>query len=62
MPTSWNYCAAESSRCSGRILARTLADTIRERGWSEERALEMARLVLLENPRRIFAGHRDLTT
>ena len=27
-----------------RILARTLADTIRERGWSEERALELARI------------------
>jgi glucuronate isomerase len=38
-----------------RILAQTLADdAIRGRGWSTERALEVARLVLLENPRRIF--------
>lgn len=38
-----------------KILAETLAeDAIRGRGWSAERALEVARLVLLENPRRIF--------
>ena len=42
-----------------RILARTLADTIRERGWSEDRALELARCVLVENPRRIFGGQPD---
>ncbi len=37
------------------ILAETLAeDAIRGRGWSAEKALEVARLVLLENPRRIF--------
>jgi glucuronate isomerase len=44
------------------VLAETLAeDSMRGRGWSAERALEVARLVLLENPRRIFArdgGHR----
>jgi glucuronate isomerase len=40
-----------------RVLAETLADdAIRGRGWSVERALELARLVLLENPRRIFGG------
>lgn len=38
-----------------RVLAETLADdAVRGRGWSLERALELARLVLLENPRRIF--------
>jgi glucuronate isomerase len=40
-----------------RILAETLAeDAIRARGWSPEGALEVARLILLENPRRIFGG------
>lgn len=40
-----------------RILAETLAeDAIDGRGWSVDRALELARLVLLENPRRIFLG------
>ncbi len=39
-----------------RILAETLAEEcIRGRGWSESQALDLARLVLLENPRRIFA-------
>lgn len=39
-----------------RLLAEYLAeDCIRGRGWSEDRALELARLVLLDNPRRIFA-------
>jgi glucuronate isomerase len=39
-----------------KVLAETLADdAIRGRGWSADRALEVARLVLLENPRRIFA-------
>jgi glucuronate isomerase len=39
-----------------RILAETLADdAIRGRGWSSERALALARLVLLENPKRLFA-------
>jgi glucuronate isomerase len=38
-----------------RVLSETLAaDAIRERGWSTERALALARLVLLDNPRRIF--------
>ncbi len=38
-----------------RILAETIAqDAIRGRGWSADRALELARLVLVENPRRIF--------
>ena len=40
-----------------RLLAECLAeDGVRARGWSTERALELARLVLLENPRRIFRG------
>jgi glucuronate isomerase len=39
-----------------RVLAETLAeDAIGARGWSVERALELAKLVLLENPRKIFA-------
>jgi glucuronate isomerase len=40
-----------------RILADVLAErVIRERGWSLEAALQLAKLVLLDNPRRIFAG------
>ena len=39
-----------------RVLAQTLADdAVRGQGWSVDRALELARLVLLDNPRRIFA-------
>jgi glucuronate isomerase len=39
-----------------RVLAETLADdAIGDRGWSVERAFEVARLALLDNPRRIFA-------
>ena len=38
-----------------RVLAETLAeDAIGARGWSIDRALELAKLVLLDNPRRIF--------
>ncbi len=38
-----------------RVLAETLAaDAVRGQGWSQDRALDLARLVLLENPRRIF--------
>jgi glucuronate isomerase len=37
-----------------KVLAETLADTMRGSGWTAERAIEVARLVLLENPRRIF--------
>jgi len=40
-----------------RVLAQTLAeDAVRGQGWSIDRALELARLSLLENPRRLFAG------
>jgi glucuronate isomerase len=43
-----------------RALASVLAgDAIRGRGWSTERALEVARLVLLENPRRVFERPED---
>jgi glucuronate isomerase len=39
-----------------RVLAGVLADVmVRGRGWTADRALELARDVLLENPRRIFA-------
>ncbi|WP_435019545.1 glucuronate isomerase [Tundrisphaera sp. TA3] len=39
-----------------RVLAETLAeDAIEGRGWSADRALDVAKLVLLDNPRRIFA-------
>ena len=39
-----------------RVLAEVLAeDGLRGRGWSAERALGVARQVLLENPRRLFA-------
>jgi glucuronate isomerase len=38
-----------------RILAETLGESaVRGRGWSPERALELAQAVLLDNPRRIF--------
>ena len=38
-----------------KILAETLAEeAIRGQGWSADRALDLARLVLIENPRRIF--------
>lgn len=38
-----------------RVLAEVLADdAIRGRGWSADRALEVARAVLIDNPRRIF--------
>ena len=44
-----------------RILAGTLAEhAVRDRGWSIDRALETARLLLLDNPRRIF-GSRERT-
>lgn len=40
-----------------RVLAETLADTaLRGQGWPVERALELARALLLENPKRIFQG------
>ncbi len=43
-----------------RVLAETLADDgVRGRGWSVERSLDVARAVLLENPRRIFRRVRD---
>ncbi|AMV38024.1 glucuronate isomerase [Planctomyces sp. SH-PL62] len=39
-----------------RILAETLAEEgIAGRGWSSERAIEVAKLVLVDNPRRVFA-------
>jgi glucuronate isomerase len=40
-----------------RILATVLSDElIRGRGWSFERALELAKLILIDNPQRIFTG------
>jgi glucuronate isomerase len=42
-----------------RILAETLADdAIRARGMGETQALDLARQILLENPRRVFARPR----
>lgn len=39
-----------------RILAETLAaDAVKGQGWTVHRALDLARLILLENPRRLFA-------
>jgi glucuronate isomerase len=39
-----------------RALAEVLAeDAIRGRGWTVDQALDVARRVLIENPRRIFA-------
>jgi glucuronate isomerase len=40
-----------------RILADVLKEeVIRGRGWSVEQALQLARLILIDNPKRIFAG------
>jgi glucuronate isomerase len=40
-----------------RILADVLAEeAIRGRGWSVAEALQLAKLILIDNPRRIFAG------
>ena len=40
-----------------RVLADVLADDgIRGRGWSADQALEVARLILVDNPRRVFGG------
>ena len=42
-----------------RILADVLSEeAIRGRGWPVERALELAKLILIDNPKRIFAGVR----
>lgn len=38
-----------------RLLAETLAEeVIAGRGWSQDRALELAKLILIDNPRRVF--------
>jgi len=37
-----------------RLLSEALAEAVRGQGWPIDRAVELARLVLLENPRRIF--------
>ncbi len=40
-----------------RVLSEVLAeDAIRGRGWSVDQALELARLVLVDNPRRVFGA------
>ena len=40
-----------------RILADTLArEAVRGQGWSADRAIDLARHILLDNPRRIFRG------
>ena len=40
-----------------RVLADVLAeDGVRGRGWSVDQALEVARLILIDNPRRVFGG------
>jgi glucuronate isomerase len=40
-----------------RLLAEVLAeDAVRGRGWSMDQALQLARLVLIDNPRRVFHG------
>ncbi len=42
-----------------RILAAVLAEELIEgRGWSAERALELGKLILIDNPKRIFAQAR----
>jgi glucuronate isomerase len=43
-----------------RILAEILAeDYCRGKGWPLERALELGKVILLDNPRRIFGGNRS---
>jgi len=43
-----------------RILAETLAEEcVRGRGWSVDRALQLGKVVLLDNPRRIFGRNRS---
>ncbi len=43
-----------------RVLAETLAeDTIRGRGWPADRALQLAKLILLDNPRTLFARLKE---
>ena len=43
-----------------RLLAETLAEQgVRNQGWSIERALEIAHLLLIDNSRRIFFSNRD---
>jgi glucuronate isomerase len=42
-----------------RILADVLAEeAIRERGWSLDQALQLGKLILIDNPKRVFAGVR----
>ena len=41
-----------------RILADVLAEeAIRGRGWSVDQALQLAKLILIDNPKRIFGGN-----
>ena len=44
-------------RCPVLVIQGT-EDAITGRGWSRDRALEVAQLILLDNPRRIFRGTR----
>ena len=45
-----------------RVLAETLAEEyVRGRGWPLERALELGKVVLLDNPRRIFGRNQRST-
>ena len=40
-----------------RILADVLAEeAIRGRGWSVDEALQLAKLILIDNPKRVFGG------
>lgn len=46
-----------------RILAETLAEEcVRGRGWTAERALQLGKLILLDNPRRVFGGNTPGST
>jgi len=41
------------------LLAETLVEScVRGAGWSTERALELGRLMLSENPKRVFSRKR----
>jgi glucuronate isomerase len=42
-----------------RILADVLAEeAVRDRGWTLDQALQLAKLILIDNPKRVFAGDR----
>jgi glucuronate isomerase len=42
-----------------RLLAKVLAeDVVRGRGWSLDQSLQLAKLILIDNPKRVFQGSK----